>query len=1554
MDHRSFDIAVIGMSGRFPKAKDLGHFWENLRTGVEAISRFSEEELLSAGVSPALLHEPNYVRAGTVLEEAEFFDASFFGINPHEAELMDPQHRLFLECAYEALEDAGYDSQRYEGLVGVFAGAGRNTYLANVQTNSDLNGSVSVLQTTIANGNDFLATRVSYKLNLRGPSFAVQSACSTSLVAVHLACQSLLSGDCDIAMAGGVAVFFPQRKGYLYQEGGILSPDGHCRAFDAKARGMVVGRGVGVVVLKRLDEAIADRDCIHAVIKGSAINNDGSSKIGFTAPDIRGQFLAIRSAQIAAGIEADTISYVETHGTGTELGDPIEIAALTDAFRASTDKVGFCAIGSLKTNIGHADAAAGVAGLIKAVLALKHKELPASLHFERSNPKIDFVHSPFYVNPRLMGWEVGKRRRRAAVNAFGIGGTNAHVILEEAPELEVTSGSRPRQLVLLSAKTPTALNAASKNLAEHVKKHPDLNLADMAYTLQVGRRFLEYRRMLVCQNREDLLTCLESSDQHGIHDSRVEPHYRPVVFMFPGQGSQYVNMARELYESEFIFRDEVNRCCGLLAPHLGFDLQRILYPEKGREEEEAQRLQQTSVTQPALFVIEFALARLWMLWGIKPEALIGHSIGEYVAACLAGVFTLEDALALVVQRGRLMQNMPPGAMLAVPMPEDELRMILPPTLSLSAVNGPSLCVVSGRTPEVDAFLAALRASDKTGTMLHTSHAFHSEMMDAILRPFAECVCNVKRNHPTIPFISNLTGTWISAGDATNPEYWAKHLRNTVRFSDGVKELLKEPDRVLLEVGPGTTLCSLAKQQIKQPAQRTLLSSMRHPQERQFDLDVLLTTLGRLWLSGQEVDWSGFYAHERRRRISLPTYAFDRKRYWIEGRQGDSTKPAPACSTCKNPDVADWFYVPSWKRSAARQPIRTPARKENWLVFLDECGLGARIAKKLAQYSQDVVKVRPGVNFELAPDGDYVLNPSRREDYERLLDELQKQRKLPHRVAHFWSVTADLPTTQSEVESFHRYRSAGFDSLLFFGQALCKHGISDIMQVNLISNNVQEVIGGEILCPGKAILLGPCKVITQEHRNLICKSIDVDSGEFHTTGREGLVEQLAAELLSNDSEAVIAYRGIFRWVRGFEQVRLDESMEAKAKLRERGVYLITGGLGKIGLLLAQFLAKNYRARLILMGRSGLPRREAWVDWLDQHGPEDDISRRIQKVQELEKMGSDVMVLAANVADKEQVGAAISAAFQRFGEINGVFHGAGAAGRQGFSFIPDISKAECELHFQPKVYGLLVLEDVLRDKKLDFFVLMSSLSTVLGGLRFAAYSGANHFMDAFVQSRRRLSGIPWISVNWDGWRNDEASESSTLSATPAEFSLTPAEGIAACRRILGETAFSQIIVSTGDLNSRLDMSARYQPFESAAPSRPIETSPSHARPDLQTDYVPAQNETERLVASIWEGVLGIEKVGIHDDFFELGGHSLMGTQVLSRLRKVFGVELGLRSLYDTPTVAAMAETISKLKVEQDRSEEALLQQEIEGLNDDEVEAELARRGESGDGQIRKGVS
>ena len=902
------EIAIIGMSGRFPGANNVDEYWRNLRDGVESISFFTEQELVSAGIDPVLLRDPNYVKAKGVLEGTELFDASFFGFTPREAEIMDPQHRHFLESAWEALESAGYDPERYEGLIGVYGGVGQNNYiLNNLYPNHALMESVGSFQAMIGNDKDFVTTRVSYKMNLRGPSVVVQTACSTSLVAVCQACQSLLSGECDIALAGASSINVPQKGGYLYQNGGINSPDGHCRAFDARAQGTVFSNAVGIVVLKRLEEALADGDCIHAVIKGAAMNNDGSFKVGYTAPSIEGQSKVIRTGQVIAEIEPESITYVETHGTATAMGDPIEIAALTQAFRAGTQKKGFCAIGSVKTNIGHTDAAAGIAGLIKTVLMLKNKMIPPSLHFEKPNPEIDFANSPFYVNAKLSEWKVNELPRRAGVSAFGIGGTNAHVIVEEAPHIEASGKSRSWKLLLLSAKTSTSLDKATANLVEHLKQHPHLDLADVAYTLQKGRRAFNHRRVAVCRNLADAVAALEAPNTDRVVTSFQAPVNRDIVFMFTGQGSQYVNMGLELYKNEKTFREQVDLCSEILQPLLSIDLREILYPVEKNLEQSAQMLVQTGITQPALFTIEYALAKLWMSWGVIPAALVGHSIGEYVAACLSGVFSLKDALALVTARGRLMQELPGGSMLAVPLSEKEIQPYLGKQLSLAVINGPSLCVVSGEKEVVEDLKEQLAVKKIASRYLQTSHAFHSDMMDPILQAFTEKVKQAAPRPPQIPFVSNVTGTWITLEEATDPGYWARHLRRTVRFSDCLQVLLKEPNRVLLEVGPGQTFTMLVNQQPNRTKEHIVLSSTRHPKDKSSDTAYILNTLGKMWLAGLPIDWSDFYADERRHRLTLPTYSFERKRYWIEpvSRSGaELTRHVASSELEKEKDVAD--------------------------------------------------------------------------------------------------------------------------------------------------------------------------------------------------------------------------------------------------------------------------------------------------------------------------------------------------------------------------------------------------------------------------------------------------------------------------------------------------------------------------------------------------------------------------------------------------------------------------------------------------------------------------
>ncbi len=907
LETQSESIAIIGIAGRFPGAKSVGEFWRNLRDGVESVSFFKDEELSAAPLEgPPPLDHPNLVKARAVLENPDLFDAAFFNINPKEAEIMDPQHRVFLECAWETLENAGCNPDTCDGLIGLFAGSSFNTYLlANLLTDRPLLRLVGGFQTVLASDKDYLPTRVSYKLNLRGPSLNVQTACSTSLVAVCLACQNLLNCQCDLALAGGVSIAVPQKQAHLHQEGGILSPDGHCRAFDAQAAGTVSGDGVGIVALKRLTDALADGDHICAVIKGCAINNDGSLKIGYTAPGIDGQAQVIAMAQANAGVTPDTISYIEAHGTGTPLGDPIEIAGLTKAFRVGTTAKSFCALGSVKSNIGHLDAAAGVAGLIKTVLALQNKQLPPSLHFQRPNPKIDFANSPFYVNDRLRDWQRGGTPRRAGVSSFGIGGTNAHVVLEEAPAVEPSGGSRHRQLLLLSARTETALDSATANLAEHLRKNPDINLADAAFTLQVGRKPFGHRRMLVCQSVADAEQALTARDSRRVfpgHPAETEP---PVVFLFPGQGAQQVNMARGLYESEPVFRDEMDRCCEILKPRLASDLRTLLYPGADRLEEAAQQLTQTAITQPALFVVEYALAQLWMSWGVRPQAMMGHSIGEYVAACLAGVFSLEDALALVAARGQLVQKQPAGTMLAVRLPEEEVKALLGRKLSLAAVNGPALCVASGPFDAIETLERKLAERNAACRRLQTSHAFHSEMMEPVLHLFTAKVRKAKLHSPQIPFISNVTGKWITAQEATDPNYWAAHLRQTVRFADGLTELAQGQPGILLEVGPGQTLTTLALQHPGFSAGQSAVTSLGRAKEPTAEVESMLNALGRLWLSGVTVDWPGYYANERRHRLPLPTYPFERKRYWVEpARPNAGEGPAQTNVSCCRAETPD--------------------------------------------------------------------------------------------------------------------------------------------------------------------------------------------------------------------------------------------------------------------------------------------------------------------------------------------------------------------------------------------------------------------------------------------------------------------------------------------------------------------------------------------------------------------------------------------------------------------------------------------------------------------------
>lgn len=1553
-----FDIAIIGMAGRFPGAASIDEFWRNLADGVEAVADFSDAEVLAAGVDPALAADPHYVKRGGVLEGAELFDARFFGIYPREAEVMDPQHRVFLEVAWEALEHAGYDPGAYPGMIGLYAGSGMNTYLLfNLSRNQEIREAVQGYQLTIANDKDYLPTRVSYKLNLRGPSINIQTACSTSLVATHLACQALLNFQCDMALAGGITIRLPQKGGYLYQEGGIASPDGHCRAFDAEAAGTVGGNGVGIVVLKRLSDALADGDTVHAVIKGTALNNDGSHKVGYTAPSSEGQTQVIANAQGLAGADPRSISYIEAHGTGTALGDPIEISALTQVFRQSTDDRQFCAIGSLKTNVGHLDAAAGVTSLIKTTLALTHKQIPPSLNFSRPNPRIDFTSSPFYVNTELRPWETaGAEPRRAGVSSFGIGGTNAHAVLEEAPSLPPTGPARASQLLILSAKSAPALDEATANLAGHLKKldaRSVSELADAAYTLQVGRQPFDHRRAAVVADAVDAVAVLSGQAPGRLLTGSGDPSARSVAFMFTGQGSQYPDMGLGLYRAEPIFREHVDHCAELLRPHLGLDIRGLLFPsdptwaraQPSRPGETAdERLRQTAITQPALFVIEYALAQLWLAWGIRPDALIGHSIGEYVALALAGVMSLADALAVVAARGRLMGALPGGSMLSLPLSEADVRARLRgyPALALATINAPALCVVAGPHETIDGLERQLTAEGVAARRLHTSQAFHSAMMDPILSPFTEILRRVKLNAPQIPIISNVTGAWLTAEQATDPAYYAQHLRQAVRFADGVAALAAEPGRALLEVGPGRTLASLAKAHPTVNRERTVITSLRHPASERSsaeaeDLPFILGALGQLWLAGIVPDWAGFHAGSLRRRIPLPTYPFERQRYWVEPTETFDRPSDAGAKPRKRPDIGDWFYLPSWRRTQLAQAgfaeIAATTNRST-LVFATNAALDGELIARLGAPTV----VTPGNQYampsahqdstqhasRLTSHDTFTVRPGNVEDYDRLLAELKGRGQLPAAIVHLW--------TAATMADFESAQTHGFDSLIALARAWGKHGAGGPLRIDVVTAGLCDVTGDEMLRPELAPLLGACRVIPQEYPNITCRVIDIRvSPPTSLPAREGeTITTLARELLSDANDPLVACRGRYRWVQSFQPAHTATDA-GRTRLREHGVYLITGGLGRIGGVLAEHLAAACGARLALVDRVGLPPRADWDTWLAERDAADPTVRKLLQIRRLEGLGAEVVIVQADVADAAQMAAAVAEAEARFGAIQGVIHAAGTVGEAAIKAVAETGRPQRDAQFGPKIQGTLALAHALGDRPLDFVLLMSSVSTVLGGLGFAAYAAANSFMDAFATTLARTdshANQPWLSVAWDGWRFTEGDEVqgalARAAAGAAEFAITPTEGAAAFERALALTDQPQVIVATGDLPARLAQWAAPAAPSTQAPAgaeaRPA--SAKYARPSLRTPYQEPGDAIERAIAADWEGILGIAPIGAHDDFFELGGHSLLATQLVSRLRDTYQVELPLRNLFETPTVAGLAALIRAAKIAPDAAGPAVI--------------------------------
>ena len=1355
-------IAIIGLACHLPGALNIEEYWNNLRDGIESVRFYTDEELLSAGESAANLAHPNYVRAQPNLENYDRFDAGFWGFSPQDAAVTDPAHRLFLEVAYESLEHAGHTGYDDEGRVGVFAGSGASLYwMQNLASNPKLiedMGEFLVRHT----GNDmnFLATRFSYELDLRGPSINVQTACSSALVSVHMATQSLLSGECDMAIAGGSTMLLPQKRGYIFRDGEILSPDGHCRPFDAKSAGTVFGSGAGAVVLKRMEDALADGDTIHAIVRGTAINNDGAQKIGFLAPSVDGQAGAIAEALTISGIDAGDVSYIETHGTGTQVGDPIEFEAINQVFREATDKRNYCRIGSVKSNIGHLGEAAGAAAIIKVILSLQNKSIPASLNYESPNPQLDLTDSPFIINNKLTPWQVDGPRI-AGITALGAGGTNAYVLLEESPDTEPPEESQhSKQLLVVSAKSPTALDNACRNLAVALDKESSLNLADVAHTLQIGRRSYYHRRAIACDNITEAIALLENGSSKRSADAICNDQEPSLVFMFPGGGAQYAGMGQELYKTENVYRESFDACMNCLDPDFATKLKELIFASDDSIDHATKELQRPSLTLTALFATEYALAKQLLSWGAKPAALIGHSMGENTAACIAGVMRLEDAMKLVLIRGQLFEKAPAGGMLAISLSQEDAKKHMPKGMDFAAINAPELCVASGSVDDIDSLQTTLEEKEIDCNRVRIEVAAHSRMLEVILDDFRTYLQSIPLSPPQIPFTSNLSGGWITDEQATDPNYWVDHLRNTVRFADNIATVLEDDARFFVEIGPGRTLTNLSLAAAGKETEGFIgaVNSMRHPNEDDSDVEFALRTLGNIWAHGVNIDWKQYRGDEMRSRVPLPTYPFERKVYWVDPGKQSALQNSDDEVLKKRPDSKDWFAQLNWQQTGLAE--LKESIDNHWLIFSDELGVSNALISQLNiqhnLHSVDsenkpplvITTISKGNQFNKINDHSFQLNPNSSDDFESLLQAVFETKTPPQHIVYLWPTTDD--STSPTIDSIESQLTTSFWGLFNLSKMLGE--LDDSVTLSVISSDMQS-IGGQPTQPGKALLAGPVTVLPHEFIHVQTKSIDIHlaNSQAHTLGK--IASQLVRELRSDTSDRFVAYRGSERWTRQLTPTTNDSSAFESSWLPANSSILITGGLGGIGLKIAKQLATQHAKNILLVSRSGLPEKEKWQSHLDNannkninNDNNDATSTKIRAIQEIEALGCNVLILAADVTDQTALKNAIDSAVTKIGNISGVIHAAGSMDDQ---LVMMKSRESAETIINAKVLGAIHLDSILADTPLDFFVVFSSVASFIGLPGQIDYAAANAFLDAFARDRSERTSGRTLAINWNAW-------------------------------------------------------------------------------------------------------------------------------------------------------------------------------------------------------------
>ncbi|WP_156100742.1 type I polyketide synthase [Gillisia sp. Hel_I_29] len=1466
------DIAIIGMSGRFPKSNNINEFWEHLINGDELSKFYSDKELIEKGVSQNEIENLNYIKVDSRIDNSNTFDFSFFGYTPDEAAAMDPQIRLFHEHAWLALENAGYNPLSYKGKIGLYASASDNL---NWRINNLLlkNENISPFFLNQISNKNFLTTLISYKLNLRGPSYFIDTACSSSLTAVHVACRNLLLRECSMAIVGGVSVDSSTTIGYHYKKGGINSKDGHCRAFDHKSSGVISGEGIGLVVLKRLSDAIDSNDNIYAVIKSSSVNNDGKAKIGYTAPSIEGQFDCIKAAYGAAKISPDSISYIETHGTGTRLGDPIEIEALNKVFENYKNHT--CAIGSVKNNLGHLDVAAGITGLIKTVLALKNKQIPPTINYEKPNHRINFNDGPFYVNTKLTKWVANDTPLRAGVSSFGIGGTNAHILLEENMDERKQEDSYNYKLLRFSARTEGSLERYTEKFLKYLKSDYSHNIADISYTLQKGRHDFMHRKFLVCDSKADAIMQIEQGKllSSNLRDSTLKSN---IVFMFPGQGSQYIDMCLDLYKNDNVFRSIMNDGFKLLENLSGENYEDIIYKSQINKDSE-EKINKTIYAQPLLFLIEYALAKLLMAWGINPDFMIGHSLGEYSAACISNVFSFEEGLTLVYKRAALINSVDKGEMLAVSVSEAQILPFLNDDVSIAAINSPELLVISGTIQAMKEITKRLKNRDIAYMNLKASHAFHSKMMEPIKDKFKSCFENVLCSDMQIPIVSNLSGKPILSEEASSSNYWTKHLLETVNFSKGIEFLLKANDTVFIEIGPGNALTNLVKRNNRRlNLKNTSISVVRSAKKSVDDNKELLLALGTLWSKGIDVNWDKYYYGKTRYKVPIPTYSFDTPVFQSKVNPMNLLKHNNFIETKTNRrNVLDWFYLIEWKKSFISETSNIKILSNCFLIFLDNDEFSKALTDKLKIDGNDVIIVKKGSSYSKTENFEYEINPLRENDYELLFQDISINNKVFDQIIYCWGIGNSKINFESN-DFKPRFQQAN-DVLLSLLKIYNNFRLEDYeknIKLTVFSNLNHEILHGDSLNYNTASTSSMLRILSQENNKIKAFQIDVNVNETNT-------DLILNELKYNFSDLVIGYRGKQRWTQRYENIKLG-TLKNETKVIKYGLYVITGGLGKIGYAFAKYLIETYEAKVILLGRSILPPSNEWDNILIC---EDYDLNIIEKIEKLKSLKDNVDYYQCDVSNFKSFSSVIENIEEKYNQINGVIHAAGVTNHNTFRFIKDVTNSVMEEHFKPKLNGLINLYKILYTKKVDFVWITSSLSTVLGGVTYMPYAAANGFMNSFVNANKNEISN-WYCVNLDA-----ISENNNKAINFKEL------------MVVFERSFSfenntEIIISVDSLGEKLEKDNTLL-LKNVEPTGMITE-----RPSMVVAYKDATSPTEKQLQIIWVDFFKLERIGIQDDFFDLGGDSLKAITIMKRISNVFGIEISIHSFYDKLSIEKIA--------------------------------------------------